>query len=229
MNDVPECLWLLRHAETRTPNVFHGAESDVDLSALGERQAEALGQWFHGLQPDVVVSSGMLRARRTAAAVAHVCGIPHVVESTLHERKVGHLSGKPFDTIEGLWADTVAAWSAGHIDFTTPEAESYVEVRSRALGGWERILKEHAGKRVVVVAHGITCKILLLSLLPGYGPEGWHRLGRIPNVDVTPLTIAAGIRQAESVAPIPETVASLNGGRPTGLGIIPSPSSHTTK
>lgn len=221
MNAVPACVWLIRHAETRTPDVFHGAESDVDLSDLGERQAAALGEWFREHRPEAVVSSAMLRARRTAAAVAAACSIPHGVEPLLHERRVGILSGRPFETIEGLWADTVAAWSRGEVDFTTTNAESYVEVEQRARRAWDRILEEHSGKRVMVVAHGITCKILLLSLLPGYGPQDWHRLGRIPNVGVTSLHFTEHGLQAESIALVPDLVAALNGGKPTGLGVTP--------
>ena len=221
MNAVPECVWLLRHAETRTPDVFHGAESDVDLSALGERQAAALGLWLRDLRPDVVVSSAMLRARRTAAAAAEACTVPHAIEPLLHERRVGVLSGQPFDTVSGLWADTVAAWSRGDIDYTTPDAESYREVRQRALLAWSRLLEAHAGKRVVVVAHGITCKVLLLSLLPDFGPTGWHRLGRMANASVTPLSFQDDFWRADHVAVVPDPVAALNDGKPTGLGILP--------
>ncbi|MGA7502364.1 MAG: phosphoglycerate mutase family protein, partial [Isosphaeraceae bacterium] len=37
-------LLLIRHAETSTPDVFHGAESDIGLSAWGEHQAMRLGE-----------------------------------------------------------------------------------------------------------------------------------------------------------------------------------------
>jgi len=221
-NDGPECVWLIRHAETSTPDVFHGAESDVDLSALGERQAAALGDWFRDQRPDVVISSAMIRAVRTAQAVVGACGIPHAIVPELHERRIGILSGKPFETISGLWAETLAAWSNGEIDATTEGAESYAEVRSRALVGWEAVLRIGVGKRVVIVAHGITCKVLLLSLLADCGPTAWHRLGRIPNVAVSLLHPREGAWHAETIARIPESVAALNGGRPTGLGVAPA-------
>ena len=35
-------VFLLRHAESADPTVFHGYESDVDLSERGVRQAEAI-------------------------------------------------------------------------------------------------------------------------------------------------------------------------------------------
>ncbi len=50
-------VWLARHAETSTPTVFHGAESDVGLSEFGERQALASAEWFQTLRPTRLVSS----------------------------------------------------------------------------------------------------------------------------------------------------------------------------
>ena len=60
-------VYLLRHAETATPDVFHGFESDVGLSVRGEQQAEVVAAELAGLRIDGLVSSGMLRARLTAA------------------------------------------------------------------------------------------------------------------------------------------------------------------
>ena len=37
-------LLLVRHAETSAPDLFHGAESDVGLSAWGAQQSEWLGR-----------------------------------------------------------------------------------------------------------------------------------------------------------------------------------------
>src|SRR5581483_8043170 len=63
-------VFLLRHAETANPLVFHGAESDVALSPRGQRQAEAVARVLAGDRPDVVISSAMRRARDTAVPIA---------------------------------------------------------------------------------------------------------------------------------------------------------------
>ena len=44
-------LLLARHAETAAPDRFHGAESDIGLSAWGFEQAERLGRLAHGGEP----------------------------------------------------------------------------------------------------------------------------------------------------------------------------------
>ncbi|MBN9517886.1 histidine phosphatase family protein [bacterium] len=212
-------IWLTRHAETALPTVFHGAESDVGLSDLGRRQAGAAAGWFVGRGVTAVVSSGMLRARDTAAPVAAACGGPHLIEPDLHERRVGGLSGTPFSSVGGPWPDTIDRWEAGDTAFATPGAESFDDLRRRLLPAFERVAERHAGGRVVVVAHGVVCKVLLLCLLPGYGPAAWKRLGRVPNLAVSELTrTAAGGWAAAELLQVPPPVAALSDGAPTGVG-----------
>lgn len=219
MSRLPERVWLLRHAETATPALFHGAESDVGLSDLGRGQAAAAGQWFRDQKPTVVVSSGMRRAVDTASPIATACGVPHRIEPDLHERRVGALCGVPFASTEGPWAETVREWAAGNSDFTTPGAESFDDLSRRLIPAWTRIIEANPGARVVVVAHGIVSKVLLLSLVRGWDVTGWSRIGRVPNLAVSELIPDAGLWAAERLLIIPEPVAALTEGRPTEVGV----------
>jgi len=180
-------VWLARHAETTTPTVFHGAESDIGLSELGERQAVAAAEWFQTLQPTRLISSNMLRARRTAAPIAQRTELPHIVESRFHERRIGDMSGQPFSTTDGFWPITVREWSSGNTAYTTPDAESFDELRERLVTAWNDTMAAHAGERIVIIAHGIVCKVLLLCLLKEFGPKRWVELGHVPNLAVSEL------------------------------------------
>ena len=207
---LPERLWLLRHAESTAPHVFNGAESDVDLSELGLLQAAAVGEWFRDHRPTAVVSSGMIRAIRTAAPIAAGCGVPHSIEPQLNERRIGALSGTAFTLNSGPWHDTVSAWTGGNTAFTTPGAESFDDLAARLVPAWERVCAAHPGGRVVVVAHGIVCKVLLLGLLEGWGPAGWGKLGRVANTSVSELVPAGnGKWHAEKLLLVPDPVLAL--------------------
>src|SRR4051812_44175786 len=109
-------VYLLRHAESADPTIFHGAESDVALSERGLRQAEAVARVLAEYRPDVVISSAMRRARDTAAPIAQACGAPHLLEPELHERRVGALSGTPTHDHGGVWPATLRRWLAGATD-----------------------------------------------------------------------------------------------------------------
>lgn len=211
-------IWLARHAETTTPAVFHGAESDIGLSDLGRRQAEAAAGWFRDLGPTAVVSSAMLRARDTAGPIAERCGVPHLIEPDLHERRVGTLSGTPFSMNHGPWPETIARWAAGDTAFTTHGAESFDAIRDRVVPAFRRVAEAHPGGRVVVVAHGVVCKVLMLSLLPGWGPADWVRFGRVANLSVSELRLDGGSWAAGDLLRVPPPVAALTDGEPTGTG-----------
>lgn len=199
-------VFLLRHAETAAPRVFHGAESDVDLSALGHLQAEAAAEALRAERLDAVVASAMLRAQKTAHAIAQACGLRVETEPDLHERRVSFMSGKPYDGGDGIWPETVRRWSAGETSFAHEGAESLDDLRARLIPVWTRITERHAGKRLAVVAHGIVIKTLLLTILPD---QSWESIGSIRNVAVTELVQGKIGWEAVRIAWLPREVESL--------------------
>jgi probable phosphoglycerate mutase len=203
-------VWLVRHAETAAPTVFHGAESDVELGAHGHRQVAAALDWFAALHPTVVVSSAMRRAVQTAEPLAARCGVPHVREPLLHERRVGSLSLKPRAEGDLIWEDTLARWTAGETGFALPGMESFDAIRDRTLPAFLRIVNAHPGGRVVVVCHGVVCKVLVLSLLPGCTAADWVRIGPAKNLAVTALVPEAGTWTAPQLLVVPPTVRAVN-------------------
>jgi 2,3-bisphosphoglycerate-dependent phosphoglycerate mutase len=224
--NLPEVVWLIRHAETATPDRFHGAESDVDLSERGRLQAEALGEWFASQKPTALVSSMMRRAIRTAEPVARVCRLEHQQEFALHERRVGEFSGRLFESVEVAWKQNLEAWIQGNLDATTPGAESFTELRDRLLPAWKRVVAAHPGERLVIIAHGVVCKVLLLTLLPEYGVADWVKMGKVANVATTRLVPTATGWVAEELLVVPPPVVAASGGVLTGIG-LPASTSKT--
>jgi probable phosphoglycerate mutase len=206
-------LWLTRHAETATPHLVHGAESDVGLGEHGHRQAVAIAPWFRELGPDVVVSSAMLRAVDTATPIAALCAIPHEIEPELHERKVGPFSGKTGEEVDTVWRETVRRWEAGEPGYSFPGMESFAEIAARVVPAFQRVALRHAGKRVAVIVHGVVCKVLLLSLLKGHGPADWTRIGRALNLSVSELVTDEQLWKANSILKVPPPVAAVNAAR----------------
>lgn len=203
-------IWLARHAETAAPTMFHGAESDVALGEHGKRQTIAAAGWFAELQPTAVVSSGMIRARDTAAPIAAACGVPHHIEMPLHERRVGPLSKMPRANADHVWDYTTARWIDGETSYAYPGMESFDELRDRTLPVFERLAAAHAGGRVVVVCHGVVCKTLLLCILRGKSPRDWNAIGRIPNLAVSELVPDGDKWRAAHLLLVPPPVLAVN-------------------
>ncbi len=205
-----QTVWLVRHAETAAPTLFHGAESDIDLGEHGHRQTAAAVEWFAALAPTVVVSSAMRRAVQTAAPIAAGCGVSHLQEPLLHERRVGSLSRMRREEADHIWEDTLARWLAGDTAFAVAGMESFDTIRDRTLPAFRRVVESHSGGRVVIVCHGVVCKVLLLSLLRGHTAADWVKIGRAQNLSVSELVPDADAWSARQLLMIPPPVAAVN-------------------
>ena len=201
---------LIRHAETARPDVFHGYESDTDLGPRGYRQTTALGPVVAALKPNVLVSSAMLRARRTADEIARATGLPVRVEPLLHERKVGNMQGTPVQGEFGVWPDTLARWVAGETAYAPAGMESFDQIRDRVLPVWDQVTLENQGKTIAIVAHGIVIRVILLSVVEGYNAADWPRLGRIANASISEVTGAGRAWRAVRVGHVPDPVRRAN-------------------
>jgi broad specificity phosphatase PhoE len=179
----------------------------VALGERGQRQAAALAAALAVHRPTAVVSSGMRRAVETARPLASACGLALRVEPDLHERRVGGLSGTHNRPQAGIWPDTLRRWLAGETAFSPPDSESFDAVRDRVLPVIRRLAVEHSGGSVAVVAHGLVCKVLLLSILPGKGPGDWLELGPVRNCSVTELEFDGSWRAARLLEVPPEVAA----------------------
>ena len=106
----PQGLWVVRHGESAGNVARDLAEeqmleridiaqrdTDVPLSALGERQAAALGRWTaeQDDRPTVVWVSPYVRAQETARIALEAGGLdlPVRVDERLREREFGVLDG----------------------------------------------------------------------------------------------------------------------------------------
>lgn len=200
---------LTRHAESSRPEVFHGAESDVSLGELGRRQVRAAIPWFQVWKPTIVVSSDQRRAKETAAPIAATCRVTHELAPRFHERIVGCLGGTPFSATDGLWAETLREWTGGNTRYTTPGAESFDDLLARVRPAWDDLVRTHRGERVVLVSHGVVCKVLLLDLLEGGDASRWHALGRVANLAVSEL-VHDGVKwRAERMLEVPPGVGGI--------------------
>ncbi len=152
-------IWLARHAEAHNPRaVLYGRLPRVNLSVAGRRQAEALAQALATRPIAAVYSSPMLRARQTAALVAHQhpsAGPAHV-DVDLHEIRSGW-QGEPLSAIDGIAWDFYAH-PRGAAD------ESLAAIRDRMQRWVGRVLKRHAGGEVVGVSHGDPVLVLVAAL-----------------------------------------------------------------
>lgn len=207
-------LVLLRHGESQwnAKNLFTGWV-DVDLTARGEAEVRRGGELLreHGLLPEVVHTSVLRRAIRTAELALAACDrqwIPVTRSWRLNERHYGSLQGKNKKQIREEFGDEQFMtwrrsyrtppppiadgdeWSqagdpryAGLPPELLPRTECLADVVARALPYWyDAIVPDLlAGRTVLVSAHGNSLRALV------------KHLDRVSDGDIVGLNIPTGI------------------------------------
>jgi 2,3-bisphosphoglycerate-dependent phosphoglycerate mutase len=169
-------LLLARHAETAAPDRFHGAESDIGLSARGFEQAKALGRWLEPAGAVAPSSSSMRRARETAGAVGAVCGLVPFEQPLLHERRLGPLSGLSREDGWSIYEESKRRWIAGELEYSHPGGESFGDIRRRVGPIFDELATTHAGETIIVVAHGVVIRVVITTMVRGFQPADFDRV-----------------------------------------------------
>jgi len=173
-------LW--RHGRTtwNAERRFQG-QTDIDLDDVGVAQAEQAARLLTGLHPSVIMSSDLVRARRTAEALATLTGLTVLLDPDLRETFAGDWEGLVWGDINERFAAEIARWpddphlrAGGHGETRIEVAERMV----RAIGSGLRDVP--AGGTLIVTTHGGAARagVGMLLELP---PEHWSILGVLTN------------------------------------------------
>ena len=172
-------LW--RHGRTawNLDNRFQG-NRDVPLDEVGIAQAQAAAPAVARMEPDLIVSSDLQRARVTAEVLGTLTGLSVRTDAGLRETDGGAWQGLSRAEILAADEDLFRAWIAGH-DVRPPGGEARSEVVARVMGAVQRHLEDlPEGGTLVVVSHGGSIRGAIGGLL-GLAPEQWTALGVISN------------------------------------------------
>lgn len=171
-------LYLVRHGQTEynRQHRVQGRRIDSALNATGRRQAQALSERFADVAVDAFYVSTLRRTRQTAEIIArrHPSASVHYLED-LEEMSWGAYEGRPTTgEVSEAFDATKARWRAGDFGAAVEGGESARQVQRRGLRAVRKILDEQAGQAVMIVTHGRFLRVLIASLLKGYGLEKMH-------------------------------------------------------
>ncbi|MDP7658539.1 MAG: 2,3-bisphosphoglycerate-dependent phosphoglycerate mutase [Candidatus Thalassarchaeaceae archaeon] len=181
-------LVLIRHGQSvwNAANRFTGW-TDVELSPKGEDEAAAAGKELADLSFDVVHTSALVRAQRTAEIVMlhnRASGdIPTRYDERLNERHYGDLQGlNKAETAEIHGAEQVHIWRRS-FDVPPPGGESLEMTAERTIPYFvEEIIPDlEEGKNVLVAAHGNSLRSIVMYI------------EKISPDDITSLEIPTGV------------------------------------
>lgn len=163
-------LILLRHGESQwnVENRFTGWV-DVDITSKGEDEARKAGIALKDYPIDMLFTSALLRAIRTADIALQSAGkglIPTQRSEKLNERHYGDLQGLNKDEVgKQFGTDQLKIWRRSY-DTPPPNGESLKMTQERVLPYFHEqiipVLKE--GKNVLITAHGNSLRALIAEL-----------------------------------------------------------------
>lgn len=206
----PQVIWIVRHGQSAGNVAREAAEAarnawidiatrdmDTPLSALGERQARALGRWFGEMpanrKPNVVLCSPYVRAVQTSTLLLDAAGID---ASSLTFQRDERLREKEFGVLDRLTKVGIRQKypelseqraHVGKFYFRPPGGESWCDVLLRLRSVLDTLTREHRRQRVLIVAHQVivNCLRYLLERMSEEQILEIDRGADVPNCSVT--------------------------------------------
>lgn len=157
-------IYLVRHGETELnqKKCYYG-HMDVCLSENGVRQANALGEFFRQYSFDMVISSPLVRAVKTAECILKGRKRQIILDERLSEQNFGIFEGFTYERLLEKYPDEFRSWNQNFSGYRIPGGESFSDVRNRI----DDFLKELSGQEgtMLLVAHKGTLGHFLASSL----------------------------------------------------------------
>lgn len=165
----PTTLYLVRHGSTPSnenkPRLLQGSGVNSGLSELGKRQARRVGEWFRNVPVDVVYSSPLMRAVETAHEICSTVGRSLTTVPELVEVDVGLWERQTWESIKIRYPDEYARFHADCSQHGYLGGESYSDVQRRVVPVFAKLLEQHAGQAIAVIAHSTVNTVYLATLL----------------------------------------------------------------
>ncbi|WP_100406374.1 histidine phosphatase family protein [Bacillus solitudinis] len=176
-------LFLIRHGES-VGNKLGKIQGclDFELSDLGKRQAELVGEFFKTTQLDYIYSSDLERAYQTAYAIAKN------KEANVHK----------WDKVREVYLGPFQGLSREEIFLQYPEAKERSILTSGVMGTEttntltercryvvNQLQRAHSKHNVAIVSHGGFISIFLMYLMLGDAWKDKHRPFQIDNTSIT--------------------------------------------
>jgi len=161
----PCFIYLVRHGQTdwNVTQTIQG-QTDIPLNETGESQAHQMREKLKDIHFDMVYSSDLIRAKRTAEIITLERNLALITTEIIRERSFGAYEGTPMDDARKTLYSYLDHYNGEHPHLTENNVETNDEMTGRTITFLREIGVAHPGKTVLVVSHGGLMKQLLLHL-----------------------------------------------------------------
>ena len=160
-------LIIVRHGESEWNCIGrYQGHRDAPLSLLGLRQAEALANRLRHEPIDLIFTSPLQRAAKTAEAIARFHpSVPFEYASAIMEINHGDWEGLLTEEVIARYGDGLREWRAHPTRVQMPNGESFSNILKRVLDFKEHLQKQHSERNILISTHDVVVKILVADAL----------------------------------------------------------------
>jgi len=150
-------LITVRHGESVSNDAGVTAGwADVELNENGLEQAKKVADRLKNEDVDVIYSSDLKRASRTAEEIAKLHDCELILDKRLREQDKGKYEQGP---AKKMW-DGFGASGEDILEWTPKDGESAGTVKGRVMEFLNEIRGRHQDKTVLIVSHGVVLAVL---------------------------------------------------------------------
>lgn len=159
-------LYLIRHGESEWNHQKKvQGQQDTLLTEKGKLQAKKTAIRLLNENIDVIYSSDLKRAKKTAEIIGNVLNLNITPLKCLREIYFGSWEGQSFELLNSKYEKEHKLWLMEPHKFNKEGAENLHQLQERAMLGINKILNVDIGKNILIVSHGATLKTIILGLL----------------------------------------------------------------
>jgi len=189
---------IVRHGQSTSnlSRIISGHRDEATLTDIGQQQARKVGEMLDELPLDAVYASPLQRAQHTCQLILETMAaksatkgamLPEIqTTKEIEEISLPLWESHSFADVEANYPEAYYAWrhdpnnlkmAVPNADGTTTDFYPVREIWERASKFWPELLKKHAGKTVLLVAHSAINRALVGSAI-GLGPESLNSMGQ---------------------------------------------------
>ena len=159
-------LYLARHGESQWNSLKKiQGHKDIPLNNNGIKQANKLANRLLKEKIDIIYSSDLKRAFQTALIIGNKMNLEVTPAQEFREINFGPWEGLSIEEVNKKYKKEHIMWMKCPDKLKLEGAETLMDLQNRALSKAKEIMKKNPNKNILIVAHGVTIKSIILGIL----------------------------------------------------------------
>lgn len=185
-------IYIVRHGQSKAneKDLFLG-HGNLDLTMLGELQAQKTADFLDGVQIDKIYSSDLGRAVQTAEFTANKKGLDIIKDVRLREIDAGEWDFMTFAEIYKKSPNELALWMNDLGRAYCPKGETILQSQTRMFDAIKDIADKNPKKTIAIFSHA-TSILSFIAKVKGLSVDQIKTMSYPSNASVTTITYDNG-------------------------------------